>query len=120
MSFDVDALVSARVKVALLKGQLLVLQDSYATRRIMAETSMITKLGPDGLGGNKEVRDRTFAAAVEGDAGVTKAQIAMRKMQMDLLKAEAELDGLRDVRRQMEYEQRERLGDVLAGQNGHD
>lgn len=120
MPFDVDDLVNTRVKVALLKGQLLVAQDEYNRFKLNAELGVITKLGPDGLGANKEIRDRTLAGTVEVDAGTREALTRVHDLQSALWRAEAELDGLRDVRRQMEYEQRERLGDVLAGQNGHD
>ena len=110
MPFDVDALVEARVKVAVLKAALIVEQDRYGSLKLRAEMDMITILGPDGLGANKEIRDRTLAIATEADTLTQESLARLHETQAGLFAAEALLDGLRDQRRQLEFEQRERLG----------
>lgn len=114
-AFDVEQLVLARGRYATARAAADEAEEDWHAAKLRAELRRI-EFGD--LGSNQETRSRALAQAVEEDL---EAQTARRHWHASLRAmygAEAMLNGQRDIRRQAEFEQRERVMLALGEAQG--
>ena len=110
---------TVRDELARNKHALRVAQDAYPFAKAQAEARVIAR-HPDGLkgfGANEADRVRNLLLAIEQEPAYVFARDALRAAQGAVEVIEAELEAMRDQRREREYEQRERLIDALDGRS---
>jgi hypothetical protein len=103
-------------------------REDFATTRAMAETRIIEKVGGEkALGANAEARERALLPALRSDDDYIGCLAAVRELEATAERLEAELEGLRDERREREWAVRlrlvqalERRGALGDGANGTD
>jgi hypothetical protein len=110
----------AAVRLALADARLALRRTTETHRRVQAEreVAIIAELyggAPKNMGSNEADRDRQMILDLSRDAEYQAASEALYRATEEVMRVEAELDELLDVRREREWSIREHIADALIG-----
>lgn len=108
MEYNVNSMVDSRLRVAELRNQLRLLKQTIENDTFSIEKKAIEESGGN-YGKNAEERERYLKnALLESTQYVNNTQ-ELSRLQCELELEEAKLDALRDLRRDQELNQRDRM-----------
>lgn len=107
MQYDVDSLVQTRMRIAELRNSIRNLKNSMDQTRFKVETQAIESSGGN-YGKNAEERERYLKLAVLESSEYGQIESNLSQFQSELEIEEARLDSFRDLRRDIEIQQRDR------------
>lgn len=113
------AWATVRTELVELKYTLRLAQDAFALKKAEAEARVIARHadGIKGFGANEADRARNLLIAIEKEPDFVRSRDELRIAQRRVETAEAELETMRDLRREREYQQRDRLIEALEGRS---
>jgi hypothetical protein len=107
MRYDVDSLVQTRMRIAEIRNSIRELKQHLDSIRFKVETNAIESNGGN-YGKNAEERERFLKFALLESSEFISSEKNFLQLQNELEIEEARLDSFRDLRREIEIQQREK------------
>lgn len=109
-----DMMRGLRMSLAEARIALRSANDDMAVTKALAESRVIEEVGGEkALGANAEARERALTLALAQSASYQAGLQRLREMEARVERLQAEVDAVRDARRESEWRVRERLAQVL-------
>jgi hypothetical protein len=110
MNYNVDSLIESRMRLAELRNSLRIFKSNLESSRFKIEKSAIDTTGGN-YGKNAEERERFLKTALFESDSYLDLENRVISIQNEIELEEAKIECLRDLRKELDYQQKERMID---------